>query len=112
MKNLESGSLHLGASPTCASYYLPARLAGFAQRFPAVQLSVIVEPSASINAQVVAGAIDCGVIEGRPEPGLVAAVLAHDELILVRHKDHPLAPRGPVTAAPLLRHRSPRPRPL
>src|SRR5260370_26285136 len=105
MKNLESGSLHLGASPTCASYYLPARLAGFAQRFPAVQLSVIVEPSASINAQVVAGAIDCGVIEGRPGPGLVTAVLGHDELILVVHQDHPLARLPKITPAQLIQHR-------
>ncbi len=105
MKHLEAGSLHLGASPTCASYYLPARLASFAQRFPAVQLSVIVEPSASINAQVVAGAIDCGVIEGRPEPGLVAAVLAHDELILVVHKDHPLARLRKITPAQLIQYR-------
>jgi DNA-binding transcriptional LysR family regulator len=105
MKHLEAGSLHLGASPTCASYYLPARLAGFAQRFPAVQLSVIVEPSASINAQVVAGAIDCGVIEGVPGPDLVAAVLAHDELILVAHKDHPLARLRRITPAELSRHR-------
>jgi len=105
MKHLEAGSLHLGASPTCASYYLPARLAGFAQRFPAVQLSVIVEPSASINAQVVAGAIDCGVIEGRPQPGLVTAVLAHDELILVVQKDHPLARVRRITAAQLMLYR-------
>jgi DNA-binding transcriptional LysR family regulator len=105
MKHLDAGSLHLGASPTCASYYLPARLAGFAQRFPAVQLSVIVEPSASINAQVLAGAIDCGVIAGRPQPGLVTAVLAHDELILIVHKDHPLAHLRRVTAAQLMQHR-------
>src|SRR5260370_15967899 len=32
MKHLESGSPHLGARPTCASYFLPARLAGLAQR--------------------------------------------------------------------------------
>jgi DNA-binding transcriptional LysR family regulator len=105
MKHLESGSLHLGASPTCASYYLPARLAMFAQRFPAVHLSVIVEPSASINAQVLAGAIDCGVISGRPQPDLVTAVLAHDELILVVHKDHALARLRRVTAAQLMQHR-------
>jgi DNA-binding transcriptional LysR family regulator len=105
MKDLESGSLHLGASPSCASYYLPSRLAGFAQRFPAIQLSLIVEPSVSINAQVVAGAIDCGVIAGRPEPGLVAAVLAHDELVLVVQKDHPLARLRRVTAAQLTHYR-------
>src|SRR5450759_1935573 len=29
MKTLQAGSLHLGASPTCAAYYLPSRLAKF-----------------------------------------------------------------------------------
>jgi len=105
MKHLEAGSLHLGASPTCASYYLPARLAVFAQRYPGVQLSLIVEPSASINAQVLAGAIDCGVIEGRSAADLVTSVLAHDELVLVVHKDHPLASLRRVTPAQLMRHR-------
>ena len=105
VKLLEAGSLHIGASPTCASYYLPSRLAGFAQRYPAVELSVTVEPSASINAQVLAGAIDCGVIEGRPLPNLVAAVLAYDELILVVHRDHPLARLRRVTSAHLARYR-------
>lgn len=105
MKHLEAGSLHLGASPTCASYYLPARLAVFAQRYPAVQLSLIVEASASINAQVLAGAIDCGVVEGGTAPGLVTSVLAHDELVLVVHKDHPLAQLRRVTPAQLMQHR-------
>lgn len=105
MKHLEAGSLHLGASPTCASYYLPARLAVFAQRYPGLQLSLTVEPSASINAQVLAGAIDCGVIEGRVAPDLVTSVLARDELVLVVHKDHPLASLRRVTPAQLMQHR-------
>jgi DNA-binding transcriptional LysR family regulator len=105
MKHLEAGSLHLGASPTCASYYLPVRLASFAQRYPGIHLSLIVEPSASINAQVLAGAIDCGVIEGRTAPDLVSSVLAHDELVLVVHKDHPLAQMRRVTPAQLMQHR-------
>ena len=105
MRQLEAGSLHIGASPTCASYYLPARLAGFAQRYPAVELRVSVEPSGSINAQVLAGAIDCGVIEGAPLPSLTSATLAHDELILVVNRDHPLAQLRRVTSAQLSRYR-------
>jgi DNA-binding transcriptional LysR family regulator len=105
MKHLEAGSLHLGASPTCASYYLPARLAAFAQRFPGIHLNVIVEPSASINDQVLAGAIDCGVIEGMSQPDLVAVVLDTDEMILVVHKDHPLARLRRITPAQLMQHR-------
>src|SRR5260370_18307113 len=49
--------------------------------------------------------MDCGVIEGRPEPGLVPAVVGHDELILVVHKDHPLARLRKITPAQLIQHR-------
>ncbi|HXB03315.1 MAG TPA: LysR substrate-binding domain-containing protein [Candidatus Angelobacter sp.] len=105
IKTLEAGSLHVGASPTCASYYLPSRLTGFTQQHPGVRLSMIVEPSAEINRQVIAGELDCGMIEGEPNPQLLAVVLAHDELILVAHRDHPLAALRRVTAADLARHR-------
>lgn len=105
MRALESGSLHLGASPTCASYYLPSRLSAFSARYPAVKLTVTVEPSAAIGAQVLAGAIDCAVIEGPPAPELVAVVLARDELVLVAHSDHPLSRMLRVTPAHLGNYR-------
>jgi DNA-binding transcriptional LysR family regulator len=105
MKALESGSLDLGASPTCATYYLPSRLAAFSLRYPAVKLTVTVEPSAAISAQVVAGAIDCAIIEGEPPAELVAVVLAQDELVLVAHRDHPLSQLSRVTPAQLAKYR-------
>jgi DNA-binding transcriptional LysR family regulator len=105
MKALESGSLDLGASPTCASYYLPARLSVFAARYPAVKLTVTVEPSAAIGALVLAGALDCAVIEGPPAPGLTAVVLARDEIVLVAHRDHPLSSLPRVTPAHLGKYR-------
>jgi DNA-binding transcriptional LysR family regulator len=105
MKMLEAGSLQLGASPTCASYYLPLRLAEFSRQYPAVKLSVVVEPSATISAQVLAGAIDCGVIEGAVDSDLEWVVLARDELILVAHRDHPLSLLRRVTPAQLGKYR-------
>ncbi len=105
MKTLQAGSLHLGASPTCASYYLPSRLAEFAHQHQGIKLNVAVEPSAEINRQVLAGALDCALIEGEPDPDLLAVVLAHDELILVAHRDHPLAALRRVGAAELAQHR-------
>src|SRR5258708_1224767 len=105
IKTLGKGSLRLGASPTCATLYLPSRLAGFTQENPGVKLSLIVEPSVEINRQVVAGAVDCGVVEGDPDPQLLAVVLAHDELILVVHRDHPLAALRRVGANDPARHR-------
>src|SRR5258706_11892552 len=105
MKSLHAGSLHLGATPTCASHYLPRRLARFTRLHPGIKLSMTVEPSNEINRQVIAGALDCGLIEGKPDPQLVAAVLDHDELILVAHRDHPLAAMRRVSAAELARYR-------
>jgi len=105
MKTLRAGSLHLGASPTCATYYLPARLARFAQQHPGIKLGMTVEPSAEINRQVIAGTLDCGLIEGEPNPELVAIVLDHDELILVAARDHPLAALRRMTPADLAGHR-------
>jgi DNA-binding transcriptional LysR family regulator len=105
MKALESGSLHLGASPTPASYYLPSRLSAFSARYPAVKLTITVEPSAAIGAQVLAGALDCGVIEAEPAPELMTVVLAQDELVLVAHRDHPLSQLDHVAPAQLAKYR-------
>jgi DNA-binding transcriptional LysR family regulator len=105
MKTLESGSLNLGASPTCASYYLPSRLSAFTARYPAIKLAMTVDTSASISAQVLAGAIDCALIEGAPPVELKSVVLAHDELVLVAHRDHPLSKLRRVTPTHLAKHR-------
>ncbi len=105
MKELEAGSLHLGASPTCATYYLPPHLAEFSRRYPAVKLHVTVDPSADLNRQVLAGALDCALIEGTAEPQLAKFELARDELVLVAHRDHPLSQMRHVSAADLAQHR-------
>jgi len=105
LKMLEAGSLHLGASPTCATHYLPPRLAEFSRQFPNVTLSVRVEPSREISNQVKAGALDCALIEGEPLPDLVNVVLAHDELVVVVHRDHPLAALKRVSPAQLSKYR-------
>src|SRR2546423_15500746 len=98
---LEAGSLHLGASPTCATYYLPPVLAAFQRGFPKVTLNVTVEPTSEICKQVLAGALDCALVEGKPLPDLVSAVVNEDELVLVAHATHPLAKlRRAATRAP------------
>ena len=105
MKALRTGSLHIGASPTCATYYLPSRLGRFTELHPGIKLAMTVEPSAEINRQVVVGALDCALIEGTPDRELDVVVIDHDELILVAHRDHPLAALRRVNAAALAKHR-------
>jgi DNA-binding transcriptional LysR family regulator len=105
MKNLQAGSLHIGASPTCASYYLPDRLAAFSRLRPGIKLDVSVDPTSDINRHVEAGTVDCGLIEGEPYPELLSYVLAQDELILVARHDHPLSALATVTPAQLAEYR-------
>ena len=105
MKELRHGSLHIGASPTCATYCLPSHLAEFARRHPKVKLTVAVDPSADLNRGVASGALDCAVIEGAADPDLVRFELARDELVMVVHRDHPLAGLTRVTPADLAEHR-------
>ena len=105
LKNLEAGSLHLGASPTCATHYWPPILARFAKRYEEVSLAMTVEPSTTICEQVRTGVLDCALIEGAPLAGLTSAVLAWDELVLVAAPGHPLATVESLTPEALGRHR-------
>lgn len=105
VKDLQAGSLHIGASPTCASYYLPHYLAEFSRRHPGIKLSVVVEPTSELNRAVTTGALDCALIEGEPDRELMAVELSKDELVFVVHREHPLAGRRSVRPADLARHR-------
>jgi DNA-binding transcriptional LysR family regulator len=104
MKELQAGSLHVGASPTCATYYLPPHLAEFARRHPGIKLNVLVEPSAELNRRVVAGTLDCAIIEGESLPGLTGVELTQDELVLVAHSKHPLSQLSRVDPPDLVGH--------
>ena len=105
MRNLQAGSLQVGASPTCATYFLPPYLARFAAEHPGIKLSMLVEPSAELNRKVIAGTLDCAVVEGTPDPELVCMELARDELVLIAHRDHPLARLRRISPADLAQHR-------
>src|SRR5947209_1700276 len=43
LTTLEQGSLHIGASPTCAAHYLPALLSTFTRLHPLVRVRVVTE---------------------------------------------------------------------
>jgi DNA-binding transcriptional LysR family regulator len=105
LKSLESGSLHVGASPTCATYYLPPLVADFVRRFPEITLNLTVDSSSEINEKVRAGVLDCALIEGLTDPELTSVVLTWDELVIVVHADHPLATLARTSPAELAHYR-------
>ena len=104
IRHLQAGSLELGASPTCATYYVPPYLAEFTRRHPGIKLGMSVEPSADLCRRVLVGTLDCAVIEGEPDPQLVVIEITRDELILVAHRDHPLSRQRRISDDDLARH--------
>jgi LysR family transcriptional regulator, low CO2-responsive transcriptional regulator len=104
LRHLQAGSLELGASPTCATYYVPPYLAEFSRQHPGIKLGMSVEPSADLCRRVLVGTLDCAVIETDPDPQLFVFEMTTDELILVAHRDHPLSRLRRISEADLAQH--------
>ena len=78
------GKLRLGASTTIAQYMISPILAGFRERFPNVELSLLTGNSEFVEDALESGRIDLGLVEGsRRRPHLRYSFFARDELVLV-----------------------------
>lgn len=105
----QAGSVHLGASPTAASYYLDRPLAAFVAERPQVHLQVTVASTKRICEEVELGILDAGCVEdplpARSSGSLLSVKVAEDEVVLVARPDHPLARNGRVSVRDLADHR-------
>ena len=94
LRDVEGGSLRIGATTTLASYVLPPLLGAFRAKFPRVSLSLERDNSRGIEAKLAAYALDVGFIEGLPaHPNLTARAWREDEVALICAPAHPLAAR-------------------
>ncbi|WP_245465362.1 LysR substrate-binding domain-containing protein, partial [Mesorhizobium sp. M7A.F.Ca.CA.002.10.1.1] len=85
-----TGSLSIAASQTIASYWLPRRLASFHEAYPAVRLSVSIGNTRQVEANVLDGAADLGLVEGRTESDILRRTKVDvDRLMLVVASTHP-----------------------
>jgi len=69
-----AGTVSVAASLTIASYWLPHRLAAFHDRYPHVRLAVSVGNTWQVEAQILDGAADIGLVEGRIRSDLLKRV--------------------------------------
>ena len=94
LAGLVRGELRLAASQTVATYWLPARMARFAARYPGITLSLQAGNTAQAAAAVAAGEADLGFVEGTVDDAqLSARKTGEDRLALYAAKDHPLGGR-------------------
>ena len=100
--------LRVGASLTVAEHLLPGWLVALRQEAelrgqPAVDFVFAAANSDTVIAQVRAGEVDLGFIEGPRVPsGLAHRVIGRDELVVVVRPDHPWARRRSALTAPEL----------
>lgn len=103
LKAEQVGQLRVAASYTIAEYLLPAWLGRFTREHPKDTVSLDVENSTNVIAQLERGDADIGFIETPlPTPSMDEAVVASDHLVAVVPPTHPWASRRkPITLSEL-----------
>ncbi|HEU0218320.1 MAG TPA: LysR substrate-binding domain-containing protein [Stellaceae bacterium] len=96
-----TGAVSIAASQTIASYWLPRRLASFHDIHPSVRLDVTIGNTRQVEAAVLDGTADIGLVEGRTRSDLLKRVRVDtDRLVMVFAPDAATtAVRGPVDLA-------------
>ena len=81
---LKTGRLIVAASQTTGNYWLPPRLARFAELYPGVAVRLTIGNTHEVAELAVAGEIDLGLVEGAvADPLLTVARIDDDELLVV-----------------------------
>lgn len=100
---LQRGVLNIQASQTIASYWLPALLVRFREKYPRIELVLAIGNTRQVAQALVDGEADLGLVEGLvDEATLVATTVGEDSLIVVVAPAHPWAAGGPLGMADLL----------
>ncbi len=102
LAGLRRGSICVGGSQTVANYWLPSRLARFAEAHPGIQVRLVVGNTAQIAQLVVDGTCELGFVEGEVDlAALTRTQVAADRVALYASPSHPLVGRD-VQASDLL----------
>ncbi|ARU63887.1 hypothetical protein CBW65_12485 [Tumebacillus avium] len=100
-----TGKLTIGATFTIGEYILPQVLAEYTQRFPEVELNLLIHNTEEIGEMMLDYSIDAGVVEGRLQHRhLTLTSFLDDEVVLFAPPGHPLADVSKVRAEQLEEH--------
>lgn len=98
MRGLLRGRVALGALPTVAPYYLPARLRAFTAAHPGIEVVVHEDTTAQLAAAVLAKEIDVALVSLPVErAGLAAEEFFDEDLLVALPARHALAARRRLT---------------
>jgi DNA-binding transcriptional LysR family regulator len=93
MKELSTNKrILLGSTITVGKCVLVDIIKKFEQQYPHIEIKVIVDNTTVIEKLLLSGKIDIALVEGKIKSGdLIAIPSIPDKLVLVCHKNHPLA---------------------
>jgi DNA-binding transcriptional LysR family regulator len=95
VSDLTTGHVSIAASQTIASYWLPRRLTTYHTEFPGVRLDVIIGNTRQVEAAVLEGRCDIGLVEGRTTGDvLLRRQVDQDRLVLTVASSRPLPPEN------------------
>jgi DNA-binding transcriptional LysR family regulator len=101
--NLKRGTLHVEASHTIASYWLPRHLVAFRRAYPQIEIRLGMRNTAQVAAAVESRSTELGFVESVIESEqLTSRPVARDQVVVVVSPDHPWAGRKTTVAADLL----------
>jgi DNA-binding transcriptional LysR family regulator len=88
-----TGTVAVASSQTIASYWLPRRLSTFHSAYPGVRLNVVIGNTREVEAAVVEGAVNLGLVEGPTRhAALLRRQVDQDRLMLVVAAGQPPLP--------------------
>jgi molybdate transport repressor ModE-like protein len=100
------GRVRLYANTVGILEYLPATLAKFLSKHPHIDIDLEEHPSPEIVRAVAAGRADIGIVAGSVDPTaqLLTFPFAHNQLVLIVPRKHPLARHRRVSFGEALQH--------
>lgn len=95
--NLRTGNVSVGIPPVIGTSYFPPLIADFRRDYPGINLSIIENGAVTVYDMVEKGYVDLGlVILPELSDRIEYIPVIEDEVVLIVHKDHPLANREKV----------------
>jgi len=103
LKGLRGGKLHLGTSFPIGVYLLPAVLARFRKRYPAVEVTLDIALSDTIGPKLLANEIDLGLVTyEQRDARLISRTFMTDELVVIVGRKHGWATKTRIKPQELL----------
>ncbi|HEY8344526.1 MAG TPA: LysR family transcriptional regulator [Bacillota bacterium] len=97
-KNGRRQTVVLGATVTIGTYVLPGLLFKLKEYRDRLEIKTVVENTKLIEGGILSSRLDLGLVEGEINSvDLEVKPFCEDELVLICHKDHPLAQKNTIT---------------